>query len=113
MAALESLNFSYFNISSSSNPKSQSPSKSNLSIKIPISTPKFIFKTSFHPLKLPISATQQELSVAVNQEDEKDEQTQKEDNKRKLFVVNLPWSFTVADVKSFFGECGTVADVEV
>ncbi|KAK1408938.1 hypothetical protein QVD17_41108 [Tagetes erecta] len=106
MAALESLNFSYLNISSSPNPKSQIPSKSNLSITIPISTHKLIFKTSFHPTPLP-------LSVAVNQEDEKLEQTQKEDNKRKLFVLNLPWSFTVADVKNFFGECGTVADVEI
>lgn len=33
--------------------------------------------------------------------------------KRKLYVVNLPWSLSVADIKDLFGQCGTVADVEV
>ncbi|KAJ0779126.1 putative RNA recognition motif domain, nucleotide-binding alpha-beta plait domain superfamily [Helianthus annuus] len=114
MAALESsLNLSYFHISSSPNPQLQFPTKSNLAIRLPISTPKIIFKTP-----LPISAIQQELSVAEEheeeeKEEEKLEQPQKEDNKRKLFVLNLPWSFTVVDVKNFFGECGTVADVEI
>ncbi|KAI3693777.1 hypothetical protein L1987_76729 [Smallanthus sonchifolius] len=118
MAALESLKLSYFHISSSPNSQLQFPTKSNLAIRTPTSTPKINFKTPFCPLHLPISAIQQEISVVVQEEeddddDEKLEQTQKEDNKRKLFVLNLPWSFTVADVKTFFGECGTVADVEI
>ncbi|CDP17700.1 unnamed protein product [Coffea canephora] len=33
--------------------------------------------------------------------------------KRKLFLLNLPWSFTVPDIKNLFAECGTVTDVEV
>lgn len=33
--------------------------------------------------------------------------------KRKLFVLNLPWSLTVADIKKLFGECGIVTDIEV
>lgn len=33
--------------------------------------------------------------------------------KRKLYVVNLPWSLSVVDIKNLFGECGNVKDVEV
>ncbi|XP_076941840.1 28 kDa ribonucleoprotein, chloroplastic-like [Bidens hawaiensis] len=119
MAALESLNLSYFHIiESSPNPKLNFHTKSNLSIKIPILTPKIIY--SKHPIPIPILAAQQDIvSVAVEEEEEDEEeevklkQTQKEDNKRKLFVLNLPWSFSVADVKDFFGACGSVADVEI
>lgn len=46
-------------------------------------------------------------SVAVTEDVERPE------NRRKLFVLNLPWSFSVADIKKLFGECGAVDDVEV
>ncbi|XP_051114818.1 28 kDa ribonucleoprotein, chloroplastic [Andrographis paniculata] len=49
-------------------------------------------------------------SVSV---EEKVEKEKKPDNRRKLFVLNLPWTFSVADIKKVFGECGTVADVEI
>lgn len=50
----------------------------------------------------------QEIAV-----EEKPDETQLENQKRKLYVVNLPWSLTVVDIKTLFGQCGTVADVEV
>lgn len=28
-------------------------------------------------------------------------------------MLNLPWSFSVVDIKNLFGECGTVVDVEI
>ncbi|XP_071693960.1 28 kDa ribonucleoprotein, chloroplastic-like [Rutidosis leptorrhynchoides] len=121
MAALESLKLSYFqyNISSSTtNPKLEFPPKSNLSIKKPILTPNIFFKKNtlsisrkFHVCLL--SLIQQEISIVEEVKDEELEETQKDDNKKKLFVVGLPWSFTAGDVRNFFGECGTVADVEI
>jgi polyadenylate-binding protein len=42
-----------------------------------------------------------------------EEEIQEANLKRKLFVVNLPWSFSVVDIKDLFGQCGTVSDVEV
>ncbi|MED6135299.1 hypothetical protein PIB30_045128 [Stylosanthes scabra] len=33
--------------------------------------------------------------------------------KKKLFVFNLPWSMSVADIKDLFSQCGTVTDVEI
>lgn len=33
--------------------------------------------------------------------------------KKKLYVVNLPWSMSVGDLKNAFSECGTVTDVEL
>ena len=45
--------------------------------------------------------------------DTKTNETQEGNQKRKLFVLNLPWSFTVADIKELFGQCGTVSGVEV
>ncbi|XP_021903244.1 28 kDa ribonucleoprotein, chloroplastic [Carica papaya] len=45
--------------------------------------------------------------------DSKTEKVQQSSFKRKLFVLNLPWSFSVADVKDLFGQCGSVVDVEI
>jgi RNA recognition motif-containing protein len=36
-----------------------------------------------------------------------------EGNKRKLYVLNLPWNLSGPDIKKIFSECGTVKDVEV
>ncbi|KVI03366.1 uncharacterized protein LOC112513541 [Cynara cardunculus var. scolymus] len=108
MATLESLNLSRLS------PPFQFPTKLN-----PTSTPKLFFKS---PLFTPISRKFQAcLSSAIQhevteeeEEEENLETTQKEDNGKKLlFVLNLPWSFSVADVKNLLGECGPVADVEI
>ncbi|KAF4357989.1 hypothetical protein F8388_008497 [Cannabis sativa] len=50
----------------------------------------------------------QEIAVEENPEI-----TQVENQKRKLYVVNLPWSLSVVDIKELFGSCGTVSDVEI
>ncbi|XP_075486980.1 28 kDa ribonucleoprotein, chloroplastic-like isoform X3 [Primulina tabacum] len=42
-----------------------------------------------------------------------EEKVEKSDTRRKLFVLNLPWSFSVVDIKNLFGECGSVAHVEI
>ncbi|XP_059275699.1 28 kDa ribonucleoprotein, chloroplastic [Lycium ferocissimum] len=42
-----------------------------------------------------------------------EEKTQKSNERRKLFVLNLPWSLTVPDIKTLFGEYGIVDDVEI
>ncbi|GFZ00805.1 RNA-binding (RRM/RBD/RNP motifs) family protein [Actinidia rufa] len=46
-------------------------------------------------------------------EDKPDEKTRLTNPMRKLCVQNLPWSFTVDDMKTVFGEFGTVADIEI
>ncbi|KAF8412798.1 hypothetical protein HHK36_000768 [Tetracentron sinense] len=50
----------------------------------------------------------QEIAV-----EESSEQTQEVTQKSKVHVVNLPWSFSVADIKNVFGECGSVKSVEI
>lgn len=46
-------------------------------------------------------------------EAEADEETQEQNIKKKLYVVNLPWSLSVQDIKNLFGQCGTAKDVEI
>ncbi|VVA33768.1 PREDICTED: 28 kDa ribonucleo [Prunus dulcis] len=55
----------------------------------------------------------QEVTAEEEAVEEKAEETQTQNLKRKLYVVNLPWSLTVVDIKNLFGECGTVTDVEI
>lgn len=55
-----------------------------------------------------ICSVVQEIEV-----EETPQQTKVSNPKRKLYVVNLPWSLTVADIKSLFDHYGTVTDVEV
>ncbi|EOY23975.1 RNA-binding family protein isoform 1 [Theobroma cacao] len=55
-----------------------------------------------------LCSTVQEVNVEAETE-----KTQKSNVKRKLFVLNLPWSYTVADIKDLFGQCGNVTDVEI
>ncbi|OVA02930.1 RNA recognition motif domain [Macleaya cordata] len=50
----------------------------------------------------------EEVTLEQTQEDET-----LEENKKKLYVVNMPWSLSVADIKTLFSECGTVTDVEI
>ncbi|KAA3475830.1 33 kDa ribonucleoprotein, chloroplastic-like [Gossypium australe] len=72
----------------------------NISISPLISTQK---KLSFQ-----FCSTLQEVSLEAETD-----KTQKSNVKRKLFVLNLPWSYTVADIKDLFGQCGPVKDVEI
>ncbi|ONK56041.1 uncharacterized protein A4U43_C10F3530 [Asparagus officinalis] len=60
---------------------------------------------------LPCSAVQD--IAAENETLEKEEDGGDEEKRRKLFVVNLPWSFSAPEVEKLFGECGTVKDVEI
>ncbi|XP_022881649.1 RNA-binding protein CP33, chloroplastic-like [Olea europaea var. sylvestris] len=107
---------------SCSSPKSQSCYKYVPSLRsyISASSPTFFLKSPLfslpllstsHPLETTRFKLRSTLGNAIAEEDA--EQAQKVNQKRKLFVLNLPWSFSVVDIKNFFGECGTVADVEI
>ncbi|KAF7829217.1 RNA-binding protein CP29B, chloroplastic [Senna tora] len=45
--------------------------------------------------------------------EEKPLETDETNVKKKLYVFNLPWSFSVVDIKNLFGQCGSVTDVEI
>lgn len=47
------------------------------------------------------------------QSEQEEEETQQPRLRKKLFVLNLPWTFKVLDIKNLFGECGIVSSVEV
>ncbi|CAN4128148.1 unnamed protein product [Withania somnifera] len=96
------------------------------SIKLQISTHNPIpsFKSILWPLHLhsrkqqwsQLHCSVTETLTEVQQEDEKEktEKPQKSNNqRRKLFVLNLPWSLTVPDIKNLFGQYGIVDDVEI
>ncbi|GER43695.1 RNA-binding (RRM/RBD/RNP motifs) family protein [Striga asiatica] len=104
-------------------PKSQSfngPLYSSISFRISRSAPAASLKSTLsgHHLLPPSRPTGNHgfqlhaaaESVAVEAPVEK---SLKAPNKRKLFVLNLPWSYSVADIKKLFGECGSVEDVEI
>lgn len=72
------------------------------------STPSLIYNFPTRNLCLQVCSTSQDTAVET-----KPEQTKKQNVRRKLYVFNLPWSFSVAEIKNLFALCGTVADVEV
>ncbi|WOG90096.1 hypothetical protein DCAR_0209337 [Daucus carota subsp. sativus] len=75
-----------------------------LSVKFPLlSSNKHSRKSRFQVL----TAVEEEIEV------EKVEENVQLFQKRKLFVYNLPWSLSVADIKNLFSECGTVIDIEI
>ena len=81
-----------------------------LSLKSPVSPQTLFLNNPTRNLSFVLcSAVQEEVVV----EEEEAEQTEDSNQKRKLYVVNLPWSFSVADLKNLFGECGTVKVVDV
>ncbi|XP_022145321.1 30 kDa ribonucleoprotein, chloroplastic [Momordica charantia] len=41
------------------------------------------------------------------------EEASEQNQKKKLYIFNLPWSFSVVEIKELFGQCGTVTDVEI
>ncbi|XP_047947600.1 29 kDa ribonucleoprotein A, chloroplastic [Salvia hispanica] len=74
-------------------------------------------RSSFQLQSAPESLTTVAEETTVEEEGEKEgEKIEKSGNaniRRKLFVLNLPWSFSVADIKTLFSECGDVSDVEI
>ncbi|KAL3497809.1 hypothetical protein ACH5RR_040541 [Cinchona calisaya] len=115
MAAIEAAAFSLFSSSPSTSSKfSLHPSTLPFSFKSPLYhllPPLLINNSTKNPSFHICSAVEEAVVVAV---EEKTEPAKKETNKkRKLFVLNLPWTFSVADIKNLFGECGTVTDVEI
>lgn len=115
--AIAALSFSCYPSSSSSKFLLYAkPSRlSSLTSHIPKSTPLLSHNISISPListqkklSFQLCSTLQEVSLEAETD-----KTQKSNVKRKLFVLNLPWSYTVADIKDLFGQCGTVKDVEV
>nr|GLL44540.1 29 kDa ribonucleoprotein A, chloroplastic [Ipomoea trifida] len=86
-----------------------SPNYSTLSLKSLPSLGSRKLKTS-HILRC--SAVEEQAVAAVEAEQEKTVKTPNPKLRRKLFVLNLPWSLAVSDVKELFGQCGTVEDVE-
>ncbi|KAL1315748.1 28 kDa ribonucleoprotein, chloroplastic [Arachis duranensis] len=76
-----------------------SPNLSSLSFSFNASTPRsFSFLCSTLQEAQPHTPTTQEQPKNV---------------KKKLYVFNLPWSMSVADIKDLFSQCGTVTDVEI
>lgn len=125
MAAIEAVLsiFSLYSSSSSSSAFLLSPkqlptiklhsfcSVPTLSLKSPVSPQPLFLNNPTRNLSFVLcSAVQEEVVV---EEEEEAEQTEDSNQKRKLYVVNLPWSFSVADLKNLFGECGTVKVVDV
>ncbi|XP_059642177.1 29 kDa ribonucleoprotein A, chloroplastic [Cornus florida] len=120
MAALEAA-FSTLRSYPSTSPKLLLCPRRSFSVKHHSSTSTPTLSLNFHlcphPL-LSINKTRKlsfEISSAVQDVavEEKTEETQQSNQRKKLFVLNLPWSYTVADIKNLFGECGTVTDVEI
>jgi len=99
-----------------------SPKSPPVSLNLHISNPTPLISHNFpqpsltqnHPrsksLCFQLCSTVQEVTMEITPEAE---EIQEANLKRKLFVVNLPWSFSVVDIKDLFGQCGTVSDVEV
>ncbi|KAJ4959053.1 hypothetical protein NE237_026164 [Protea cynaroides] len=116
MAALDAV-ASTFSISSSSF-KFLLPPKTSPSVKLHcgFSTPALSLNFPLSPLPLLSNKKSRfELYSAVQEEilvEEKPEQTE-EEQKKKLYVANLPWSLSAVDIKNKFGECGIVVDVEI
>ncbi|KAK1262421.1 hypothetical protein QJS04_geneDACA008819 [Acorus gramineus] len=72
-------------------------------------------KKSLH-FQLFSAVDQGTVAVDDRQAETVSEETQiesKEEKRRKLYVFNLPWSFSAEDIKNLFGQCGSVRDVEI
>ncbi|KAI3506987.1 hypothetical protein L1887_21674 [Cichorium endivia] len=118
MATLESVPISFSRLSYSSNPPLMLPTI--LKLSIPTCT-QLRNKPNFSPLTIsrkfqafstPSTTAAIQEDVPVEQNEIPDE-TQKEIIQKRLFVLNLPWSYAVDDLKNLFSECGTVEDAEI
>ncbi|KAH7578624.1 hypothetical protein JRO89_XS01G0406600 [Xanthoceras sorbifolium] len=122
MAALEAATLSISSLCASSlfnscsSPKSPPPSSSSIKLfHIFNSTSSlsltFSLSPSTNPIRKPclqLCSTAQETTLEVERD-----QTQTQNLRKKLYVFNLPWAFSVADIKNLFVQCGTVVDVEI
>ncbi|XP_021768202.1 RNA-binding protein CP33, chloroplastic-like isoform X2 [Chenopodium quinoa] len=92
--------------------KSSSPSQFHL--RISNSTLSSPLKFPLYPSNTPFTRPNFELQSAVEALEEIPNETQDNNvQKRKLYVVNLPFSLSSDDLKKVFSECGTVKDVEL
>ncbi|CAO2838008.1 unnamed protein product [Amaranthus hypochondriacus] len=82
---------------------------SNSTLSCPLKVPIFPTKT---PIIKPTFELQSSVEGFVTLEETSNE-TQEKILKRKLYVVNLPWSLSSDGLKNLFSECGTVKDVEL
>ncbi|KAK1567373.1 hypothetical protein Q3G72_011398 [Acer saccharum] len=121
MAALEAATLSISSLrpslfKSCSYPKQPPPPSSSIKLfhifnSIPRLSLNFSLSPSTNPTRKPclqLCSTAQETTLEVEPD-----QTQIENQRRKLYVFNLPWAFSVVDIKNLFGQCGTVTDVEI
>lgn len=51
--------------------------------------------------------------VKKEEQEEEEEEDGDLEKRRKLYVANIPWSYSAPDIVKLFSECGTVKDVEV
>ncbi|XP_047175892.1 RNA-binding protein CP31B, chloroplastic [Vigna umbellata] len=90
----------------------RSSAKPPHSIKLHTSTSLFFSsKASFKSARLcfQLCSALQELPTTEKTPDS----TQPTDNLTKLYVANLPWTLSPADIKNLFAQCGPVTDVEI
>ncbi|KAL1548028.1 29 kDa ribonucleoprotein B, chloroplastic-like [Salvia divinorum] len=77
---------------------------------------KFNYRLSSKRYSFQVQSAPESLTTVAEETTVEEEKIEKSGNaniRRKLFVLNLPWSFSVADIKTLFSECGDVSDVEI
>ncbi|KMS97598.1 hypothetical protein BVRB_5g125670 [Beta vulgaris subsp. vulgaris] len=99
-------------------PFSVKSSPSVFHLRISNATLAFPFKLSLYPSNIPFIRPNYELRASVESvEGVALEEIHNENDdkaaKRKLYVVNLPFSLSPDDLKKIFSECGIVKDVEL
>ncbi|KAM1145555.1 hypothetical protein ACFX13_038307 [Malus domestica] len=113
---LYSSSFPCYSSKLNSSPRQSAPLKLHMPNSTPPNSLNFLLSG---PRRIPTRKLRFELLCSaveeITAEEEKAavEEGQQQNQKRKLYVVNLPWSLTVVDIKNLFGECGTVKDVEI
>lgn len=60
-----------------------------------------------------IPVVENEAKYDVKKEEQEEEEDGDLEKRRKLYVANIPWSYSAPDIVKLFSECGTVKDVEV
>ncbi|GAB4857843.1 hypothetical protein Ancab_015749 [Ancistrocladus abbreviatus] len=90
----------------------------SLFLKFPLYPLPILSSCSSIKPKLQWRSTVEEVAEpAVTGEDSPEKTIQEEgeesNQRKKLYVVNLPWNFSALDIKTHFSQCGTVKHVEV
>lgn len=86
--------------------------------RIPLYTPALPFNPQFYASRLRLrrlrcSVVQDMAAVEEEKKEAQKEGGGRQENRQKLYVVNLPWNFFAPDLEKLFGECGTVKNVEI